>query len=412
MSKLKQLREQLNAKAAEIRNHAENTSDWDEAAQATFDAMEVEHSRIEARISAIQKTLDRDAAQAAIDNPPEREPGADPKEPTEQSVFDSFLRNGLDGLSAEEKQFRADQIRERRLRGDLSRGTDSEGGHLAPEEFSNTLLERLKAFGGMRASGATILTTATGNSFEWPTMDETSEKGELVAENASVATGDPAFGNVIINAYKYSSKSVAVPFELLQDSRIDIESLIQNIFRVRLGRITNEHFTVGTGSGQPQGAVVGSVLGKTGATGQTTSVIYDDLVDLQHSVDPAYRESGDSVGWMFHDKTLAILKKLKDGDGRPLWLPGVAGGDPATILENGYTINQDMAEMAASAKSILFGDFSKYMIRQVMDFMFFRMTDSKYTEKGQVGFLAFMRCDGKIIAANNECIKHYANAAS
>ena len=90
---------------------------------------------------------------------------------------------------------------------------------------------------------------------------------------------------------------------------------------------------------------------------------YDDLVELEHSLDPAYREGG-RCSFMFADTTLKAIKKLKDGQGRPLWLPGIDVKEPASILGYRYVINQSVPAMAATAKSVLFGDFSKYIIRE------------------------------------------------
>jgi HK97 family phage major capsid protein len=223
-----------------------------------------------------------------------------------------------------------------------------------------------------------------------------------------VSAQDIAFGQVVLKAYKYSSKTVLVPFELLQDSAIDIEAYIAQKLGERIGRITNQHFTTGTGTNQPQGVVPFSTLGKTGANGQTTSVTYDDIVDLEHALEPAYRRR---ARFMMHDQTLRAIKKLKDSQGRPLWLPGLAVREPDTILGYPYVINQDMPQMAASAKSILFGDFSNYFIRRVMDLTLFRITD-KYVETGQVGFLAFMRTDGRGVNAGVSPVVHYANSAT
>jgi len=84
---------------------------------------------------------------------------------------------------------------------------------------------------------------------------------------------------------------------------------------------------------------------------------------------------------------------------------------PDTILGCPVVINNDVATMAASAKSILFGDFSFYYIRDVMQAELFRFTDSAYAKLGQVGYLAWMRTGGNLLDTGG-CIKHYANAAS
>jgi HK97 family phage major capsid protein len=70
-----------------------------------------------------------------------------------------------------------------------------------------------------------------------------------------------------------------------------------------------------------------------------------------------------------------------------------------------------MPAMAANAKSILFGDFKNYLIRDVMDLTLFRMTDSAFTLNGQVGFVAFQRSGGKLVSAGQP-IKYYQNSAT
>ena len=179
-----------------------------------------------------------------------------------------------------------------------------------------------------------------------------------------------------------------------------------------LGRGINAHLTTGTGTGQPRGILADSVSGKVGTTGQTTTVIFDDLVDLIHSVDPEYRKSP-SVRFMMHDLSLAKVRKLKDSQGRPIFLPGYDGLGrvmPDTVLGYPVTVNQDVAQMAANAKSILFGDFSMYYIRDCMDVTMFRFTDSAYIKLGQIGFLAWMRSGGNLL--DTGAIKYYANSAT
>jgi len=183
---------------------------------------------------------------------------------------------------------------------------------------------------------------------------------------------------------------------------------------MRLGRIFNTHATVGTGTGQPFGIVPRAALGKTGTTGQTLTVIYDDLVDLEHSINRAYRSSA-KFGFMMADSSLKVVRKIKDSNGRPIFVPGYEqgnpGGAPDRLLNRPVTINDDVAAMAANAKSILCGDFSKYKVRKVMDLTLFRMTDSAFTLNGQVGFVAFNRMGGNLVDAGG-AVKYYANSAT
>jgi HK97 family phage major capsid protein len=321
-----------------------------------------------------------------------------------------MLTGGLSNLSPEQRNAMAAR-QNPDIRAAMSTTTGSEGGYTVATEFSRSLLEAMKQMGGVRAV-ASAIQTATGAQMLFPTADATAEEGEIVGQNAAVTNGETTFGQASMDVYKYSSKSIALPFELLQDSFIDIEAYIKSLLQLRLGRIQNRHQTVGTGTGQPRGIVTGASVGKTGATGQTTSVTYDDLVDLEHSVDPIYRQR---AGYMFHDDVLKVVRKIKDTQGRPIFVPGYEqgnpGGAPDRLMGRAININQNMAAMAANAKSILYGDFSKYLIRDVMDVTLFRMTDSAYTLKGQVGFVAFCRSGGNLLDVGG-AVKAYANSAT
>lgn len=202
----------------------------------------------------------------------------------------------------------------------------------------------------------------------------------------------------------------AIPFALLQGAGIsNMEGMLNGFLASRLARLTNAAYTVGDRTGKPTGIVTGAGLGHTTAAGLVDGFTSDDFIELEHSVELVYRRD---ASWMMHDTVLKVSKKMKDGSRRPIWKPGVSGQAPAEILGYGNTPNQDMAVPAASADSLLFGDMSKYLICDVMDITLFRFTDSAYTKKGRVGFLAMLRNDGKTIAANNVAIKKMRHAAA
>ena len=280
-------------------------------------------------------------------------------------------------------------------------------GYLVPDEFVRSIMQNMLAFGGMREA-ATIMTTDTGADLFFPTSDDTGNTGELLGEHASATQQDVSVGGRTLKALKYSSKEVRVSMELLQDSAFDIESWLSGLLGERIARITNTHFTTGAAPNQPAGVTLDAGTGVSGATGQTTSVTWDDLINLEHSVDPAYRKN---ARFMFNDATLSYLRRIKDGNGQYLWQPAVTANAPALVNGWPYTINQSMASMAASAISILFGDFSKYIIRDVRGFSLLRLNEL-YAVSGQVGFLGFSRHDGALIHAGTNPIQAYVNAAS
>jgi HK97 family phage major capsid protein len=396
------LRERKQSLAKEANNLLANAGDkvWSKEDQAAYDLKLDEIERVSAQISAHQKALDADAEKIVAAAEKDVKSGK-AKEVSINDIVSLYLRKG-DKVSAEEALS---------IRNAMSTTTGSEGGFTVPTEIAKTVIDALKAFGGMR-SVADVISTAAGNDWQYPASDGTSEVGEIVGQNAAATTGEITFSQVPLVVYKYSSKKLALPWELVQDSGIDIVSFVVNRLATRLARINNTHFTVGTGSSQPFGIVARATSGKVGTPGQTLTVIYDDLVDLEHSVDPAYRNSP-GVGWMMNDLSVRNIRKIKDSQGRPIFVPGYdvqGSGAPDTLLGRRIVVNQDVAVMAANAKSILFGDFKQYTIRDVMQVEIRRFDDSAFALNGQVGFCGWNRTGGNLL--DTAAVKFYQNSAT
>ena len=421
MSKaLKDLRERRTALALETRNLLEQNpgATWNKDHQSKYDENIAEIERIEGEIDRHQKMNDIDAdrqleemnnsgkggrkSELLLPGDAGFEDAVD-----ERSIFAAWARRGYEGLGQNQRA-----AYQQSMRNTMSTTTGSEGGYTVQTEVAKSFQDALKLFGGVRLV-ANVFTTDQGNPMNYPTSDGTAEEGEQIAENTTATAADPTFGTVGLNVYKYSSKVVAVPFELLQDSTLNIEQIVTGRLQQRIARIQNRKFTLGTGTSEPRGVVTAAAAGKVGTTGQTLTVIYDDLVDLQHSVDPAYRALG--CEFMFNDTTLKVIRKIKDTQGRPIFVPGyevgTPGGVPDSLLGTNININQHMADMAANAKSILYGYFKAYQIRDVMAYTLFRFTDSAYAKLGQVGFLAWARCGGNYTDVGKS-LSYYQNSAT
>ncbi|WP_297924107.1 phage major capsid protein [uncultured Agitococcus sp.] len=408
MKTIAELRALIKAKHTEAKALVENTpsNEWTEEKQAAYDEMvaAIESAKTEIdRLQQLATLIGEEAATEEADAAAHNARNKHPAVAKSRALFAKWLKGGDKALTAQDW---AD------IRATMSTTTGSEGGYTVQTDIAKTVADALKEYGGIR-NVATVIQTEMGNPMSFPTSNGTSEVGELIPENTSATGQDPAFGTLSLNVFKFSSKVIAVPIELLQDSSVDIEAFVLKRITDRLGRITNQMFTTGTGTAQPRGIVTAATSGVVGATGQTTSIAYDDLIDLVHSVDPAYRMSS-QCGFMLHDTTMREIRKLKDDAGRPVFLPGydgLADAMPDTILGYPVTINQDMPVMAADAKSVLFGDFSRYYVRDVLQNTLHRFEDSAYAKLGQVGFLAWARSGGNLIDVGG-AIKYYQNSAT
>jgi HK97 family phage major capsid protein len=396
----------LREKTAHLATTAKNqlaekgSQTWTAEEQSTFDGIANEIERTQAQIKSIERMRELDA-DAFFENA--AKPGKAKDEGIDaMAAVALYMRHG-NNVSADQAIA---------IRNAMSTTTSAEGGFTVPAEIAALVVDAMKAFGGMREV-AQVMSTAGGNTMNFPSSDGTAEVGEIVAENAAASGQDVTFGTVAVNPYKYSSKKIALPWELVQDSAIDIVAFVTQRLATRLGRISNQHYTVGSGSGQPFGAVTRAAVGKTGATGQTLTVTYDDLVDLVHSVNSAYRARGSR--FMMSDRAVAVLRKLKDTTGRPIWNPGegegIAGGVPSTLCEYPYTVNDNVPVMAANARSILFGDFSQFVIRDVADSTSLRrFDDSAFALNGQVGFCGWTRTGSNLL--DTGALKAYVNSAT
>ncbi|MEU7376544.1 phage major capsid protein [Streptomyces albidoflavus] len=393
-----------NRSASEKDMSAEDRSAWD-AALADVERLstDIEREERHQRLAAVDYSQ---VLQATKEEDDERHGGPD-QAAAYADAWRTWMRDGATELSGEERAaLRTGWVDGKELRAQ-GVATGAAGGYLVPPAFRAKLAEAQKFFSSMRDS-AEVITTETGATLPWPTADDTANVGAILAENTQVTEQDVTFGQADIGAYTYTSKLVRVSLQLLNDNAFDAESWLARKLGERIGRAQNAHFTTGTGTNQPEGVQTNAGIGKTGAAGQTTSVAHDDLIDLIHSVDPAYRLGG-RAGWMLHDTTLATVRKLKDGQGRPLWEPSIQVGVPDALLGYQYTVNQDMPAMAANARSILFGDlYAGYLIRDVQDVQLLRLAE-RYADFLQVGFLAFARADGT--PQDTAAYKAYRNAA-
>ncbi len=402
-----------------------------------WDRLTAQHTTLQNQIAREESGTPRNGASVTFDgdNIPTVEEMADtfrasPKQQRERhqtphdQAFSAFLRNGINQISEEDRALVTQGANQSAIQSFARMGAGayqnaqstspgSAGGYIIPQGFSDQLMEALKWFGGIDGVCGEF-TTDSGNPFPWPTVNDTTNMGRIIGQNVQNVETDVTFGQVTFNAYIGSSDIVLIPLALLQDSYFDLNALLAKLLGMRLGRLLNYKCTVGTGTGEPTGIVTASVAaGNVVSLSSATTVDYSDLVALEGAVDPSYRET-DSSRWMFPDAQLQNIKKLVDGNDRPLWQPGLTasfgtgasvtmGSPKPTILGHPYVINQNMAAPATNAYSTLFGDMSTFKLRKVgrLELM---VLQERYADYLQRGYIAWMRFDSNLIDAGTHPI--------
>jgi len=383
------------------------------------DDIMVEFDKVEKLIEREQRLADaeaRIAARAEEERKAKRPIGGDTEargqdegaKPEYREVFYKYLASGanLDELSGEERAvLKAGVVPDAEKRVQVStQGTSTTaGGYTVPVELSNQIIKSMKAWGPLYDEDiCTVIATSNGVTIKIPTVDDTAVTAGQHAEGTAMTDDggkDVVFGQKSLESYGYDTEWVKFSLELARDSIFNMESLLGQLLGERLGRIANLQLTTGDGTGDPNGVVTASTKGVDAAL--ATAVTYDELINLVHSIDPAYRQSP-KVRFMFNDLTLAYLRKLKDGDGKYIWTNSdVQNGVPGTIFGYRYSVNQAMDGVATGKKSILFGDFGKYFVRKVGSPMIGVKREAYWPDLGVAGLIYL---DGEL--GDTAAVKH------
>jgi HK97 family phage major capsid protein len=337
---------------------------------------------VDDRLKAVEtKTADRlDKVEAKLNRPAVHTKAQDETD-VETKAFASFLRGGRDRLDA-------DEIKALRVSDDTS------GGYFATPEFSNEVLKGIVEISPMRqaarigstSSGSVVLPKRTGRpSTRW--VGEIEERTE---------TGS-TYGQVELPIHE-AAAFVDVSMKMLEDAAINVPAEVASDLAEEFGRQEGEVFLKGNGAKKPLGILNAEGIAHT-ATGNASTLgtaPADLLVTHLYSLPAYYRNSG---AWMMNGSTLATIRKLKDGDGRFLWQPAYAAGQPETILGRPVIEAPDMDGIGAGTIPIIFGDFARaYRIYDRVTLSLQR-DDYSQADFGLVRFRARRRVGGGLVMA-------------
>lgn len=377
MTTLTQLHEQRGELVTQARSALDEIKTNTDEARTT--ELETRHDTIMGELDTLDKTIKREARVAELEATEEaRRASSRPNmgaaegkgqdggsSPSYREAFIALARAGFNPQEISDEHRTVIKSRAAEFRAQST--TSTEGGYTVPTDLAAVVDKTMKAWGPMYDEDiCTVLTTTGGNPLDFPKTDDTAVAAAQHSEGVALTDDggvDAVFAKMTLGAFAYDTEWVQVSMELMQDSAINIEQFIGELLGERLARRVNSELTVGDGTGDPLGIVAASTAGKTSAS--ATAFIADELLDLLHSVDPAYRASP-KARWQFNDTTLSQIRKLKDGNGQYIWSMGdIRAGVPGTLLGYNYSVNQALVNAATTTKPVIFGDHSKYYVRKV-----------------------------------------------
>lgn len=382
---------QLQQKLGELRKQA--TDALDEIRANTDDSrtaeLEARHDTIMAEYDRVDASIQRELRHADIEarfeqrqqhQREQRRPGYGSQDSapgsdvgqggiTYRDAFYAYIRaeGQIGALSQEERAVLQSGFERIENRAQVTTNNAS-GGFTVPTELQTELIRAMRIWGPMYDPDVIReLVTNSGNPLPFPTTDDTSRTGAATTQGNTLLddnSGDAVFAQAQLDAFAFATPWLRVSKELSDDSVLVMEQILGDLLGERLARLANAQLTTGTGTGAPNGIVTASTLGRTAAS--TTAFTADEIIDLEHSIDVAYRQSP-SFGFMFHDLVLAAIRKLKDGQGNYLWAAGnYQQGVPATINGRRFWVNNAMSSaFTTGQRLIIAGDFKKYFVRKV-----------------------------------------------
>jgi len=389
--------------------------------QGTWDALDEELNKLDARIKSAMDTEQRakdadDAFNRLEGRAVERQPQTSTSGGDGASVG-AQLRSFLIGEPGSPRHF--DVMPTARTvptsYRDLSKLTDAAGKFTVPTSFYNQLVEHMIEVSGILQAGPTVLNTGSGEVLQIPKTLTHTTNPAIVLEAGALLEADPTFGQTSLGAFKYG-RLLQVTRELLTDTGVDLEGYLARSIGRALGNAFGEDMILGAGTTEPRGIALDAGAGVTGPTGTTVTfgaqgtvgMGFDLLISLYHSVISPYRTSS-SCAFVMNDTTASLVRRIKTADGLYVWQPSVQIGAPDTILGKPVFIDPFVASPAASAESIFFGDWSAYFVRYAGGIRFERSDDFAFGND-LVSFRAILRADAALVDLTG-AVKSFTHSA-
>ena len=342
-----------------------------------------------AQISALKKqleTLETAVAQGQFPGGGKNE--LDRVKAQHKDAFAKFFRKGAEG-----------GLRDLEVQAGLSTLSDPDGGFLVPEDYEQAIDRVALSVSAMRRL-ATVRTIGT-DTYKKLVNQGGASAGWVGEKGARAETNTPTLVEIAINAKEVYAMPAATQ-TLLDDSRVDIAGWLADEVSIEFSEQESDAFINGNGVEKPKGiaaypmaANASYVWGKVGyITSGNASLVndLDKLIDLQHALKPVYRNG---AAWLMNDSTLATIRKMKDGDGNYIWVPGLKDGAPDTLLGKPVEIDDNVDDIGADKYPIFFANFKRAYL--IIDRQGVRVLRDPYTTKPYVLFYTTKRVGGGIV---------------
>jgi HK97 family phage major capsid protein len=283
----------------------------------------------------------------------------------------------------------------------LQEGTDAEGGYLVPEGMLPQVVEKRDETSILRQAGVQTFTTQR-DVFNIPVENAKMSTFAITAEEGAYTENEPTFNEVAVTIYKFT-KLVKVSEELFADNNTGLDAYLNRAFGRAWGLTENQYGLIGTGSSQPQGVFVGGTAGVTAAS--ATAIAAGEVPELYYKLGQQYR---DNAVWVSSGSTEGALRALQGQD-------FLFANSPQGAISGAFwgmkplLTSESAADIEASAKSLLVGNFAYYGLVG-RENLTIQRNPYLYQANGQIGIFAKVRMGGAVLQA--EAFQYLTQAGS
>lgn len=287
----------------------------------------------------------------------------------------------------------------------MSIADDTTGGYLAPADFIAEIIKGVTEISPVRS--LVRLRTTANRSIMVPKRTGQFAARRAMEQDTRTETTGLAYGLEEVTAPEMYAM-VDISTQNLEDSAFDLEAEIRGEAEEQFAVKEGQEFVSGSSPKECEGILTNGQVAETiTGTGGATSVTADGLLRLFYDIKTAYSRN---ASWVLNRVTLGSVRRLKDGDGQYLWMPGMAMGQPNSINGAPYVETPDMPNEAAGAYPVAFGDFRRAYT--LVDRVAMSMVRDPFTlaAAGNVRYWFRRRVGGQVVLA--EAIRKLKCSAS
>lgn len=262
-------------------------------------------------------------------------------------------------------------------------------GAVIPQSIANKIIDEVKDICPILAGADIYYSKGTLKIPKWTKANSTHDITTGYASEFTELTADSGkFVSVDLNGFLCGSL-VLVGKSVINNSAVNLTDFVIRKVSEKISQFIEKELLTGTGTNSAQGALNTSNI-VTGAS--STAITFDELIDLQSAVKQVYQKN---ACWTMNPKTFNAIKKLKDTTGRVLIEPDASKPFPYILLGKPVYVSDNMPEIEAGAKTVLYGDYSGLSVN-FRESISIEMLREKYATQHAVGVCAWYEFDSRI----------------